>query len=50
MDKELIRKALSDAYDLLRQEGESVCSDCLMEEYERVLNTLALAMKEIDKD
>lgn len=50
MNKELIRKALSDAYDLLRQEGESVCSDCLMEEYERILDTLTLAIQEMDKD
>lgn len=50
MNKELIRKALSDAYDLLQQEGESVCSDCLMKEYEHILDTLTLAIQEMDKD
>ena len=48
MKIELIRKALVDAYNLLRQEEESVCQDWLSEEYEKVLNSLMCAMDEID--
>lgn len=48
MDIDLIRKALADAYNLLRQEEESVCVDWLSEEYEQVLNTLKCAMKEVE--
>lgn len=48
MKIELIRKALVDAYNLLRQEEESVCQDWLSEEYEKVLNSIMCAMGEID--
>ncbi len=48
MKIELIRKALVDAYNLLRQEEESVCQGWLSEEYEKVLNSIMCAMDEID--
>ena len=38
MNIDLIKHAVTEAYDLLRGEAESVCCDELAEEYERVLS------------
>lgn len=48
MDVDLIRKALTDAYDLIRQEQESVCVEWLTEEYEIVLDGLRRALIEVE--
>ena len=48
MNIDLIKNAVTEAYDLLRGEAESVCCYELAEEYERVLSILEEAIDEIE--
>lgn len=49
MNIKLIGEALNIAYDLVVSEQESVCDKSLLEEYEKVIEKLEMAIAELYK-